>query len=110
MELRQTPGPERLFRVTGTLQASGARLHLGTHTKIRILSGVATFFRDVAFWGWDDVPPRPLLANGDLPKRPKRVPRFIPDEELSRLMQAVERLDDPFKRAAILVARWTGAR
>jgi hypothetical protein len=25
-------------------------------------------------------------------------------------MQAVERLDDPFKRAAILVARWTGAR
>jgi hypothetical protein len=38
------------------------------------------------------------------------VPRFIPDEELSRLMQAVERLDDPFKRAAILVARWTGAR
>jgi hypothetical protein len=25
-------------------------------------------------------------------------------------MQAVERLDDPFKRSAILVARWTGAR
>ncbi len=83
---------------------------LSGHTKIRILSGVAALFRDVAFWGWEDVPPRPLLANGDIPKRPKRVPRYIPDEELGRLMQAVERLDDPFKRAAILVARWTGAR
>jgi integrase len=83
---------------------------LTTHTKIRILSGVATFFRDVAYWGWDEVPAHPLLVNGDLPKRPKRVPRFIPDDELARLMQAVERLDDPFKRSAILVARWTGAR
>jgi integrase len=83
---------------------------LTTHTKISILSGVATFFRDVAYWGWDGVPAHPLLVNGDLPKRPKRVPRFIPDGELARLMQAVERLEDPFKRAAILVARWTGAR
>jgi len=65
---------------------------------------VATFFRDVAYWGWDEVPAHPLLVNGDLPKRPKRVPRFIPEDELGRLMQAVERLDDPFKRAAILVA------
>ncbi|MBV9328496.1 MAG: tyrosine-type recombinase/integrase [Chloroflexi bacterium] len=83
---------------------------LTINTKIRILSGVGAFFRDVALWGWDDVPPRPLLTNGDLPKLPKRVPRFIPDDELGRLMQAVERLDDPFKRAALLVARWTGAR
>jgi len=83
---------------------------LTTHTKISIPSGVATFFRDVAYWGWDGVPAHPLLVNGDLPKRPKRVPRFIPDDELARLMQAVERLEDPFKRTAILVARWTGAR
>ena len=58
----------------------------------------------MAYWGWDEVPAHPLLVNGDLPKRAKRVPRFIPDDELGRLMQAVERLDDPFKRAAILVA------
>jgi integrase len=83
---------------------------LSINTKIRILSGVAAFFRDVALWGWDDVPPRPLLSNGDLPKLPKRVPRFIPDDELGRLVQAVEALDDPFKRTALLVARWTGAR
>jgi len=61
---------------------------LATHTKISILTGVATFFRDVAYWGWDGVPTHPLLVNGDLPKRPKRVPRFILDDELARLMQA----------------------
>jgi integrase len=80
-----------------------SKRQLTTHTKIGILSGVATFFRDVAYWGWDHVRAHPLLVNGDLPKRPRRVPRFIPDDELGRLMQAVERLEDPFKRAAILV-------
>jgi integrase len=92
--------------------AHGQRTHrlLATHTKIGILAGLATFFRDVAYWGWDDVPGYPPISNGDLPRRPNRIPRFIPDDELGRLMQAVECLDDPFKRAAILVARWTGAR
>jgi integrase len=74
------------------------------------LSALSVFFRDVASWGWEDVPPRPLMGIGDLPKAPYRVPRFIPDDELERLMIAVSTLECPYQRAALLIARWSGAR
>ncbi|MDP9476992.1 MAG: site-specific integrase [Actinomycetota bacterium] len=74
------------------------------------ISVLSVFFQDTADWGWDDVPGRPLLGFGDLPKIPQTVPRYIPDEELARLMSAVRELSCPFQRAALLVARWSGAR
>ncbi|WP_237532422.1 hypothetical protein [Streptomyces sp. SID8352] len=39
-----------------------------------------------------------------------RLPRFIPRDELERLMQAVDALDDPHQRAALLLLCWSGAR
>src|SRR5262249_17465681 len=74
------------------------------------LSALNVFFRDVASWGWDDVPARPLLGSGDLPKMPYRVPRYIPEDELARLMTAIHALECPHQRAALLIARWSGAR
>jgi integrase len=74
------------------------------------LAALAVFFRQVAQWHWDDVPAHPLLAVGDLPKTPQRVPRYIPDAELARLMDAIRALQCPFQRTALLVARWSGAR
>jgi integrase len=83
---------------------------LGTLSRRGRISGLAMFFRDTAAWEWDDVPGRPLLGAGDAPRHPVRVPRFIPAEELARLMAAVPLLACPFQRAAVLVARWCGAR
>ncbi len=83
---------------------------LSTLTKRGNLSGLSVFFRDMASWGWDDVPSRPLLGVGDLPKMPERVPRYIPEEELVRLMTAIRALSCPYQRAALLIARWSGAR
>jgi len=74
------------------------------------VSALAMFFRETAEWEWPDVPGRPLLGSGDLIKLPARVPRFIPADELGRLMAAIATLDCPYQRAALLVARWTGAR
>jgi integrase len=74
------------------------------------LAALAVFFRQVAQWHWEDVPAHALLAVGDLPKTPERVPRYIPDAELARLMDAIRALDCPFQRTALLVARWSGAR
>jgi len=74
------------------------------------ISVLALFFRETAEWAWEDVPGRPLLGSGDLLKIPARVPRFIPTGELDRLMLAIARLDCPYQRAALLVARWSGAR
>ena len=83
---------------------------LSALTKRGNLSGLSVFFRDMASWGWDDVPNHPLLGVGDLPKMPERVPRYIPEEELERLMSAIRALACPYQRAALLIARWGGAR
>jgi site-specific recombinase XerD len=74
------------------------------------MAALAVFFRQVAQWKWEDGPAHPLLAVGDLPKTPERVPRYIPDADLARLMEAIRALECPFQRAALLVARWSGAR
>lgn len=79
-------------------------------TRRGYLSALSVFFRDVASWGWDDAPTRPLLGSGDLPKMPHRVPRYIPEDELARLMTAIRSLECPYQRAALLIARWSGAR
>jgi integrase len=68
------------------------------------------FFREASQWGWDDVPSRPLLGRFDLPKLPARLPRFIPRDELDRLMKAIEGLENPYQRTALLLVRWSGAR
>jgi integrase len=83
---------------------------LSARTKEGYLVTLATFLRDVALWQWEDVPSRPLLGPGDLPKRALRVPRYIPEEELARLMEAIRALDCPYQRTALLIARWSGAR
>ncbi len=83
---------------------------LAPNTKRGRLSRLSTFFRETAGWGWEDVPGRPLLGPGDLPKMPQSVPRYIPEDELARLMEAARRLPCPYQRAALLIARWSGAR
>ena len=83
---------------------------LGIATRLKRLSDLSVFFRDVASWGWEDVPPHPLIGRGDLPKAPMAVPRYIPADDLGRLMAAIHRVECPYQRTALLVARWSGAR
>jgi integrase len=83
---------------------------MAPNTRIGHISALAVFFRQTAAWGFDDVPGRPLLGPGDTPRRPHRIPRFIPADELARLMTAIQALACPYQRAALLVARWSGAR
>jgi len=83
---------------------------LAHQTRYSYLSPLLQFFRETSQWGWDDVPVRQLLSRSDMPKLPLRLPRFIPRAELDRLMAAVDNLEDPYQRAAILVLRWSGAR
>lgn len=80
------------------------------HTKWGNLCRLKVFFRDVADWGWEDVPSHPLLGIGDIPRMPECVPRYIPEDELTRVMTAVRALKCPYQRTALLIARWSGAR
>jgi integrase len=74
------------------------------------INHIATFCRDTAIWDWDNVPGRPLITNRDSPRRPETLPRYLPDHELEPLMTAINDLDDPMQRAALLLTRWSGAR
>jgi integrase len=93
-----------------TLPARTTGRPLAATTRLTRLSCLSTFFKDVVAWRWENVPVYPLLVHGDLPKRPKRVPRYIPQDELARLMPAIRALKCPYQRTALLVARWSGAR
>jgi len=92
------------------LVSAKSKRPLSLRTRHGYLETLGTFLRDVVAWGWDDIPSRQLLSARDLPKRVQRVPRYIPEPDLSRLMEAIRSLDCPYQRAALLVARWSGAR
>ncbi len=83
---------------------------LAARTRYGYISPLLIFFREASQWGWDDVPSRPLLGRSDLPKLPARLPRFIPRDELDRLMKAIEGLENPYQRTALLLVRWSCAR
>ncbi len=83
---------------------------LVTSTIKHEINHIAAFFRDTAVWGWDGVPGHALLTGRDSPRTPQSLPRFVPRHELDQLMEAITALPDPMQRAALLVARWSGAR
>jgi integrase len=91
------------------MQASTGR-SLSVQTRRNRVSALGQFLRDAAAWGWEGMPARPLIDHRDLPRQIGRVPRFIPADELDRLMAAIHALDCPYQRAALLTARWCGAR
>lgn len=74
------------------------------------VGAVAQFLADGAAWDWPGFPTRPLLNVRDMPRLPRHVPRFIPADELARLMVPIRVLPCPFQRAALLAIRWSGAR
>jgi integrase len=83
---------------------------LSRRTKEGYLASVSVFFRETGAWGWAETPGRPLLLRGELPRRAQSVPRYIPEAELARLMDAIRELPCPYQQTALLVARWSGAR
>jgi integrase len=83
---------------------------LSAVSRIQRVSGLSQLFRDTAAWEYDDVPGYAPLNARDAPKKAMRVPRFIPDHELDLVMPVINQIPCPFQRAALLVARWSGAR
>lgn len=83
---------------------------LTTWTRRNYLAAVKLFFQQGAEWQWEDMPDRPLLLDSDQPKMPLNVPRYIPNDELVPLMEAIRKISCLYQRAALLIARWSGAR
>ncbi len=101
---------EEFLRWLGTQanQQTGAPLSVSFRRSVITL--ITRFVTETAAWSWDDVPARVLFTRADIPKIARPLPRFIPDHELAALMTAVDQLTNPYQRAALIVARWSGAR
>lgn len=101
---------EEFLRWLGTRTNRQSGAPLSASYRRTVVTLITRFVTETAAWSWDEVPARVLFTRGDIPKIAKPLPRFIPDHELAALMAAVERLPNPHQRAALIVARWSGAR
>jgi site-specific recombinase XerD len=88
--------------------ASLVEAGLSLDVQLQRLCGLSVMFHDTTAWEWPDAPLRSIIGSRDLPKRSTRLPRFIPAEQLGRLMSAVRELPDVYQRAALIIARWSG--
>ena len=101
---------EGFLRWLGAQTSTLTGVPLALTTRRSVITLLARFVNETAAWGWNDVPGRVLFVRGDIPKTPRTLPRFIPDHELAALMATVDQLEDPYQRAALMLARWSGAR
>ncbi len=101
---------EEFLRWAGKLTNKRTGLPLAMTTRRGLVTNLTVFVNQTATWGWEDTPGRVLFTRGDIPKVAKSLPRFISDPMLASLMAAVGELADPYQRAALIVARWSGAR
>ncbi len=101
---------EEFLRWLGVQRNTQTGAPLGVGTRRTVITLLAGFIADTASWQWDDVPGRILFTRADMAKMAKTLPRFLPAHDLDTLMAAVDGLPDPHQRAALIVARWSGAR
>jgi integrase len=71
---------------------------------------VAGFLRDIADWGWDDVPGRRLVFSSDIPRLPRPLPRYLPVDADRRLTDALAASEFRLAADALLLARACGLR
>lgn len=71
---------------------------------------VRTFLDDITAWGWADAPSRRLMFASDIPRQPDPLPRALPRDVDTAVMNAVANLDDPIARIGLTVIRATGLR
>ena len=111
-ELATTADLERRH-VEAFLTWTATRTGRGSHDNDRRAHAAITlraFLDDIAAWGWAQSPPRRLVFATDIPRQPELLPRALPPDVDTALMQAVAQLNDPFARTGLTVMRGTGLR
>jgi integrase len=94
--------------LAGRPRLGGGTLH--RHTIGMRLRALRTFFDRASEWGYDDVPARRLIFDGDLPATDQPLPRFIDDAAAAKLLRAARADPDPFIRLVIELLARTGLR
>jgi site-specific recombinase XerD len=71
---------------------------------------VRSFFERIIEWDWPDAPARNPVINGDIPKKPEPLPRFLDDQDAAKLMTAARASTDPRDRLVVELLARTGMR
>ena len=74
------------------------------------LINLGCFFDRTMNWGYPDVPTRPLLFVGDLPRIDRPLPRFLDDPAAAKLARATRSEPDPVARLCVEILARTGVR
>jgi site-specific recombinase XerD len=74
------------------------------------LRTVRSFFERIIEWDWPDAPARNPVINGDIPKKPDPLPRFLDDRDAAKFMAAARASRDPRDRLAVELLARTGMR
>jgi integrase/recombinase XerD len=82
-----------------------------TRTSIKEnLINLGCFFDRTSNWGYPNVPTRPLLFVGDLPRIDRPLPRFLDDAAAAKLARATRIEPDPVARICVEILARTGVR
>lgn len=79
-------------------------------TQRGMVQGLERFLDLVTLWGWPDVPARPLLLPGDVPRLPRPLPRAFDDVEAARMVQAAREAATPLERVVVELLAGCGLR
>jgi site-specific recombinase XerD len=71
---------------------------------------VRSFFERIIEWDWPDAPARNPVINGDIPKKPEPLPKFLDDRDAAKFMAAARASSDPRDRLVVELLARTGMR
>jgi site-specific recombinase XerD len=71
---------------------------------------VRSFFERIIEWDWPDAPARNPVINGDIPKKPEPLPRFLDDQDAAKFMTAARASTDCRDRLVVELLARTGMR
>jgi site-specific recombinase XerD len=89
-------------------QPRGGTISPETHRQR--LRMVRSFFERIIEWDWPDAPARNPVINGDIPKKPEPLPKFLDDAQAARFMTAARASTDPRDRLVVELLARTGMR
>jgi site-specific recombinase XerD len=86
----------------------GGTISPETHRqRIRMLR---SFFERIIEWDWPDAPARNPVINGDIPKKPDPLPKFLDDRDAAKFMTTARSSRDPRDRLVVELLARTGMR
>ncbi|GEM_PF-254815 len=100
--LHRAPPRSHYYRPPGSVLRPG--------TIRGVLSTLRNFFSRLAEWDWPESPGRPLIFNGDFPRRDMPLPRFLEEPDAARFLQAARDHSDLFTRVCGVTLLFTGLR